>query len=604
MTNLRPQLVDEHNISNHGIIGDTYSTALITREATIDWCCFPRMDSPAVFSSILDRGKGGEMRIGIVGGESSAQRYMENTNVLVTSLHSSSGKADVIDFMPVERVGDHVYSRHEIHRIIRCTDGSVDLNISFNPAFRFGTVHTILHIEKDVCVAEYKSDNLTLYGARGLKLEKNCATTTVKLSRGESLNLVLRWDGSASSVFEMDFSERLLEETVRYWSEWAEATGYEGRWKEIVIRSALVLKLLTYSPTGAICAAATTSLPESIGGERNWDYRYSWIRDSTYALRAFNLLSHREEEQNYFFWLLHLLRGRASRPENLRVMYTVEGDPVPDEIDLPGLSGYMDSRPVRVGNGATSQVQIDIFGPIVDAVHFTFVPTGKVPDQMWRIVKAIAEYVTSNWTNADMGIWEMRNGRKRHTHSAAMCWTALSRASQIARITGYAEDAERWDKTASGIRESVLKASIGHDSSYISGILNGKWLDSSVLVLPSTGMISARDKVFVETLRTVEKRLVSNGLVMRYVDSDGLKGKEGAFALCTFWYIDALYRAGEIAKALELFEKMIGRCNHLGLLSEEIDPATDEFLGNFPQAFSHLGLINTACLLQDIPLMK
>jgi pentatricopeptide repeat protein len=562
------------------------------------------MDSPAVFSSILDIEKGGEMRVGMVDGVPHSQKYLRNTNVLVTSLHSASGNVEVIDFMPVERFGVHVYSRHEIHRIIRCTSGSVELDISFRPAFRFGTIATGLRLEKEVCIAECDGDIFVLYGVRGLKLEEGRATARVKLSRGKKMNLVLRWDGAASTEFTLDFSERLLDRTVKYWREWAGATGYEGRWKDAVIRSALVLKLLTYSPTGAICASATTSLPESVGGERNWDYRYSWIRDSTYALRAFNLLGHREEEQKYFFWLLHLLRGRASRPENLRVMYTVEGDPVPDEMDLPGLSGYRDSRPVRVGNGATSQLQIDIFGPVVDAIHFTFVPTGKVPDQMWRIVKSIAEYLTLNWMKTDMGIWEMRNGRKRHTHSTVMCWMALNRAAGIAKATGHMEAAEKWEKTAALVRETVLSASMKQGDTYISGTLEGKWLDSSVLVLPSTGIISAKDRRFVQTISTIEKHLVTDGLVMRYRGDDGLSGKEGAFSLCTFWYIDALCRAGKKRKAEELFERMIGRCNHLGLLSEEIDPATGEFLGNFPQAFSHLGLINTACLLQDMSLKK
>ncbi len=592
----------EYRIGNHGIIGDTYSSALITREGTIDWCCFPVMDSPAVFSSILDIDRGGEMRLGVTDGTAQSQRYMHNTNVLVTSMLSATGKVSIVDFMPVERFGSHVYSRHEIHRIVRCTAGSAELNILFRPAFRFGTGVTRFHVEKDACVAECDGDRLALYGVRKPELKDGGATARVKLSRGRKLNFVLRWGGSSSSSFPLDFSENLLERTVRYWREWAGGTGYDGRWKDAVMRSALVLKLLTYSPTGAICAAATTSLPESIGGERNWDYRYSWIRDSTYALRAFNLLGHREEEQNYFFWLLHLLRGRASSPENLRVMYTVEGDPVPDEMELPGLSGYMNSRPVRVGNGATSQLQIDIFGPVVDAVHFTFAPSGRFPDQMWRIVKAIAEHVATNWTKTDMGIWEMRNGRKRHTHSSAMCWSALIRAAQIADITGHGDDAKRWKKEAAELRRTVLNASMKHGGTFLSGTLEGKWLDAGVLVLPSTGMISAKDRRFAQTLSAVGERLVTDGLVMRYREDDGLKGNEGAFALCTFWYIDALYRSGERKKALELFEKMLGRCNHLGLLSEEIEPSTGEFLGNFPQAFSHLGLINTACLLQDMPL--
>ncbi|MBX8639950.1 MAG: glycoside hydrolase family 15 protein [Thermoplasmata archaeon] len=592
---------DEYRIENHGIIGDTYTAALITVKGTIDWCCFPIMDSDAVFSSLLDRDKGGEFRIDVSGAISYSQRYLRNTNVLETAIISETGKMKIVDYMPVELHHEHyhsfIYSRREIHRIISVAEGSVKFKIVFRPGFGFGLRKAAFKRVGGGIVASHGTETFSISGIEKLKAERLCGSAEISMKKGMEKALVMRWNESDPVPFNPSVAKDYLKNTISFWRNWVSGSSYSGKWKDEVMRSALVLKLLTYSPTGAICAAATTSLPESIGGERNWDYRYSWIRDSSYALSAFNLLGHREEEERYFMWLLHLLRGRATSPERLRVMYTVEGDNVQDEISLNALAGYENSRPVRVGNGATDQLQIDIFGPIIDAIYYTFSTPEVLPDLLWRIVKSVAGYVLLNWNRPDMGIWEMRNGKKRHTHSAVMCWIALDRAAKIAETAGNTLTAGKWRRAADAIRRTVLRDSYVSEGGYVSGILNQAWLDASVLVMADAGIIDAKDPVFSSTLDMVSAHLMRDGLVYRYLGKDGLKGNEGAFLLCTFWYIEALCLAGKRREAENLFKRMLRRSNHLGLLSEEIEPSDGRFLGNFPQAFSHLGLIKCACRL-------
>ena len=602
------QKTDEYRIENHGIIGDTYSSALVTVKGTIDWCCFPVMDSPAVFSSILDRKKGGEMRVELRNETHSMQRYVKNTNVLKTELSSPDGKVVITDYMPVEtdieKHHNFIYSRHEIHRLIECVKGNADIDVIFRPRFNFGTSRTRLEKVKGGVVASHGKVTLSLSGLDNLYIDSGSAVASLRMAKGKKIALIVRWAEDDPALSASRYTTEFLQKTVDFWRRWASESCYRGKWRDSVLRSALALKLLTYSPTGAICAAATTSLPESIGHGRNWDYRYSWIRDSTYALSSFNLIGHRVEEETYFMWLLHLLRGRASMPEKLRVMYTIEGDPVPDEHEISALSGYDNSKPVRIGNGATGQIQIDIFGPIVDAIYFTYYPFDRMPDLMWRFVKSIADYTSVNWDRPDMGIWEMRNGRRRHTHSAVMSWMAIDRAAVIAKMTGRIECWQKWRNISRMMRKQILERSYDDGKGYFSGLLDDDWLDASVLVLPDTGFIDARSTEFRKTLQTIGRRLMDNGLLRRYEGDDGIEGDEGAFVLCTFWYIEALFLSGQKKAALRLFELTMQRANHLGLFSEEIDPQGGGFLGNFPQAFSHLGMIKTACVLQSKRLMN
>lgn len=591
---------DEYRIRNHGVIGDTYSAALVTTRGTIDWCAFPRFDSSPVFFSLLDKEKGGELRIDLAGASSFSQSYLKLTNVLKTTISSPECRIEVDDFMPVEEVDGVTYSRHEIHRIIRCTKGKGMVGLKLKPRFGFGRDSVSLSKDKYGCLAAGDGHAMTFSVPARVEIEGDCAMTSFSLRKGDIKPAVVRWDERKTLRPSMEYSGRMLKETVSYWRRWVSKTPYEGPWKEEVLRSALVLKLLSYSPSGAICAAATTSLPESIGNGRNWDYRFSWIRDSTYALLSFNALGHEEEEMKYFMWLVHLLRGHASNPEKLRVMYSVEGDPVPDERILTNLSGYMNSGPVREGNGATGQVQLDIYGSVADAIYSTFKPPEKIPDMMWRIVDSTAMYLERNWKRKDMGIWEMRNGTERHTHSAVMSWVAFSRAAEMAKWLGYRGRMRRYKEAASEVKEDVMKHS--YDSTagaFVSG-LDGGYMDASVLLMPLRGFIDAGDRKFKSTLRAVRKHLMRNGFVFRYRGSDGLSGEEGAFIICTFWYIASTARAGNVEEATAMLEHVLSHSNHLGLFSEEIDPDTGEFLGNFPQAFSHMGLIQAAMELSRV----
>lgn len=589
----------EHDIRNHGIIGDTFSVALVTGRGTIDWCSFPRMDSPPVFASLLDSGKGGEFRLELAGASNFSQRYRSNTNVLRTSMKSAECSIYIDDFMPVEDVGGIPYSRHEIHRIIVCTSGEGEVEIVLQPGFNFGRAGCSIRSEKFGCVASGGREQMSLSAPVKLRVSGGKATGLIRVKKGEVIPVVLRWNEGKTQRAKMEYSGVMLKDTIAYWRKWAAKTKYDGLWKEQVKRSALVLKLLTYSPSGAICAAATTSLPESIGHDRNWDYRFSWIRDSTYALISFNALGHTEEEKKYFLWLLHLLRGNLSRPDMLRVMYTVEGDTVPRERTVGRLSGYRDSRPVREGNSATDQLQLDIYGSVVDAVYMTFRPPEKLPDMMWRIVDSIADYVVSNWKRKDMGIWEMRNGVDRHTHSALLSWVALSRTSEMAAWQGYRGREKRYARVAEEVRKTVLEGAYSSSLHSYSSSIGGGYLDASVLLMPLLGIVDARDPRFLSTLDAVRKHLLKSGFIYRYRGKDGLAGREGAFLICTFWFIAAMAKAGMAEEAKALFEHVLGHSNHLGLFSEEIDPASGEFLGNFPQAFSHMGLIDAARILSE-----
>ena len=592
--NPQSRLDDEYRIRNHGVIGDTYSAALVTLKGTIDWCAFPRFDSPPVFFSVLDKEKGGELRIDMSGAETFRQSYFRLTNVLKTLISSPDCRIEVDDFMPVEEANGVTYSRHEIHRVIRCTKGHGLVTLHMKPRFGFGKDTVSLREDKHGCVAAGNGHTMTFSVTAPVKIENEIASASFLMSKGNTIPVVVRWDERKTLKPSMEYSGRMLRETISYWRRWVSKTSYEGPWKEYVLRSALVLKLLSYSPSGAICAAATTSLPESIGHGRNWDYRFSWIRDSTYALLSFNALGHVEEETKFFMWLIHLLRGHASNPGRMRVMYSVEGDAVPDEQIMTNLSGYMNSEPVRQGNGATDQLQLDIYGSVVDAIYSTFRPPAKLPDMMWRVVDSTAMYLEENWKRKDMGIWEMRNGTERHTHSAVMSWVAFSRAAEMAGWLGYKGRMKRYRQAARLVKGEVLKSSYDRTiGSFVSG-LEGGYLDASVLLMPLRGFIDPRDRRFSLTLQAIRNQLIRNGFVFRYRGNDGLSGEEGAFIICTFWYIASTTRAGNIEEATTMLEHVLSLSNHLGLFSEEIDPDTGDFLGNFPQAFSHMGLIQAA----------
>lgn len=586
--------LDEYKINNHGIIGDTFSTALVNIKGTIDWCTFPRVDSPPVMSSLLDKERGGEFRIELAGAEEFSQKYRKHTNILETTIKSDKCEITITDFMPIEEVGGLTYARHEIHRIISCSRGSGSVKVTLSPRFNFGRDKVTLHSKSKGCIAQSDGDSLTLLSKFKMQIKEGEANRKFLIRAGNVIPMVLRWNGREPREPRIGWVMELLRNTTKYWRSWARKSQYVGEWREEVIRSALVLKLLTYTPTGGIAAAATTSLPESIGHGRNWDYRFSWIRDSTYALWSFHLLGHAEEERKYFQWLLRVLKGRSSKPDSLRVMYSVEGEIVPPETEVYGFSGYRNSRPVREGNGATDQSQMDIYGSIIDAIHFTFHPPERLPDQMWRVVDGLASYVKENWERPDSGIWEMRSGNQRHTHSAVMSWLALWRASEMAGWIGSRKRQLDWAKTAKKIHASIMREGYNTALGSFTSILGGGYLDASLLMMPMVRFISANNKMFRSTMRVIEQNLMDDSFIYRYLMDDALEGKEGVFLACTFWHIIALIMQGNTKRATGLFRNALKHANHLGLMSEELDPKSGDFLGNFPQAFSHMGLINAA----------
>jgi len=590
--------MEDYKIENHGAIGDTYSIALVNKRGTMDWCCFPRFDSPPFFSSLLDIKRGGECSIELKQRTLNYQEYLRDTNVLRTVLKSRRCEIEIIDFMPVESLRGNIYTRQECHRLIRCISGSGDVRIACRPAFNFGLGATELEQKTYGFVALGDQKTVAFSFANQFELNDKMALCEFSIEEGESLPLVIRWNETTPQLPGMKYTGKMLEQTVSFWKRWVNGTSYRGRWRNEVRRSALALKLLTYSPTGAIIAAGTTSLPEAPGYGRNWDYRYSWIRDSTYALRAFRNVGHLDEEMSYFRWLLHLLRNSPSNLEKLCVMYTVEGDNVPQERELAKLSGYMNSAPVRTGNGARNQLQLDVFGSIVEAIYTTF-RNRSPPDLLWRVCDSTAHFLLKNWKRKDDGIWEIRGRRCRNTHSAVMSWLALRLVSELALRLHYRNRARLYAEAASRIQNYIVEK---HYNARIQSLVRAPHsdeLDASVLFAILKGLISPDNAIARNTVHAVEKHLTVNGLVYRYRIDDGMKGKEGAFFLCTFWLIQALALIGEIRKAEDMFRDTLKLSNHLGLMSEEIEPGDKRMLGNFPQAFSHLALIETAVLLDS-----
>ncbi|MEM3851594.1 MAG: glycoside hydrolase family 15 protein [Methanomassiliicoccales archaeon] len=589
----------EYSIGNHGVIGDTYSVALVNMQGTMDWCCFPRFDAAPFFSSILDTQRGGEMRTELVGATSREQMYSKGTNILMSVQKSASCTVEITDFMPVEKMGNTIYSRHECHRIIRCKTGKGRILFSCRPAHNFGIDTSRIEQQDAGFVSHSQRERIAFSFTFPTRIADSAAIASLDMNRGDEEIAVIRWDESITKAPAMKYTGKMLEQTAQFWNEWLRKTSYEGQWKEAVLRSVLVLKLLTYSPTGAITAAPTSSLPEAIGGERNWDYRYSWIRDSAYAIDAFISMHHRDEERNYFNWLLHLLRRRPSDPSTLRVMYTVEGDYVPHELELTDLRGYRSSRPVRVGNGARDQLQLDIYGSIVEAIYLAS-RNQRLPDALWRICNAIAEFIAANWQREDAGIWEVRGKLERNTHSAVMSFVALQKTGLLAQRLGYRKRADKYSQEAEKIRKWIIENAYNERIGSFVRAAGSEELDASALFVILKGVIDPKSPQSISTIEVMRKHLESHGFLYRYTMDDGLTGKEGAFILCTLWLAQSLALAGKIVEAKEVFELTLAAANHLGLLSEEIAPETGELLGNFPQAFSHLGVVQTALLLTDI----
>ena len=578
-------------IEDHGIIGDLHTVALVGNEGTIDWFCPERFDGPSLFGAILDADSGGSFSLQPVGEAfTTKQLYLPGTAVLVTRFFTESGVAELTDFMPL---GDGTCA---IVRRIEVVRGSVRLRVSCRPAFDYaraphrlavdGQLATFLAGDK-MCELRSPTVELVADGA--------CATAELVLARGERASFALSI-GRPGVVWDEARVEGAFTDTVGFWRRWIGQSTYRGRWREVVDRSAITLKLLTYLPTGAVVAAATTSLPEHVGGPRNWDYRYCWLRDSAFTMFAFLRLGFREEAFAYMTWLHGLGYGQKDGAP-LQVMYTLDGHSELAEHELSHLSGYRDSRPVRIGNGASEQLQLDVYGEVVDAVYLAIRGGMPLSYSLWVKLRAMLDWLAEHWNQPDEGIWEVRGGRRSFTYSRIMTWVAFDRAIRIQTKRGLPADTHRWRLARDAAYEWVMTHGWSEARQAFNQYADSDVLDASVLILPLVLMISPSDPRMLSTLDAIREDLVSDSFVFRYdpEDSadDGLPGREGSFSLCSFWYVECLTRAGKLDEARLVFEKMLGYANHLGLYSEEIG-ASGEALGNFPQAFTHLGLISAA----------
>lgn len=594
------------------MIGDLQTAALISVDGTIDWFCAPRFDSPSLFASLLDAENGGHFKLGVTGAKPvTKQLYVVDTAVLITRFLTEEGVAEIIDFMPVTNP-TVASQRHRIVRLARVVRGEVTFAMECAPRFDYGrqsheltlTDHHARFVSADSELSLHLNARLSHVG--GKHRRDGVARAQFTLHAGETSGMILTTGPVGTTAGSLAPTEvaRLLEDTIRYWREWIGRSTYVGRWRETVNRSALTLKLMTYAPTGAMVAAPTAGLPEQVGGERNWDYRYTWVRDSSFALTTLTLLGYTEEAVAFLRWLARRIAPEdATAPETppLRIMYRVDGSTEIDEIELDHLAGYRGSRPVRIGNGAAGQLQLDIFGEAIDAVFRVENSGHPIGYDVWNDLVRIIDWLDVHWDQPDDGIWETRGGRQDFVYSRLMCWVAFDRAIRIATNRGFPAPLLDWQATRDRIYNQVMTLGFDHESEAFVQHFGSGVLDASLLKMPLVGFIAARDPRWLSTLDAISDRIVSDSLVFRYDPTaapDGLAGDEGTFSLCTFWYVDALARAGQVQLARLIFEQMLTYSNHLGLYSEEIG-ATGEQLGNFPQAFTHLALIAAAVSLND-----
>ncbi len=598
-------------IADHGLIGNLQTAALVSMDGTIDWFCAPRFDSPSIFGSLLDHDHGGHFRIRpTVDIFNQQQLYYPDTAILVTRFLTDAGVGEVVDFMPIANP-TFASDRHQLVRMFRCIRGEMTFALDIAPRFDYGRESHETHVTEDGVVFRGPQSALSINIVRepddarlvhGVQMDpQGDLHIEITLTAGQSRGVVME-TGEPRSVRQIRVSEvwQLLEETARYWRSWLAQSTYTGRWRETVQRSAITLKLMTYAPSGGIVAAPTAALPEQIGGERNWDYRYTWVRDASFSVYALLGLGFTEEAAALGRWMrdrVHEAIGGEGGP--LNIMYRVDGSSDLTEEVLPHWEGYQGSSPVRIGNGAADQLQLDIYGEAIDSLYFADRLGLEAGHKGWRGICDLLEWLTDNWNQPEEGIWETRGGRQDFTYGRLMSWVALDRGIRLADRHGRPAPLGRWRAERDAIYDQIMDA--GWSETRQAFVQHSKTdvLDSSLLRMTSVGFISPKDPMWSSTLDAMERELVTDSLVYRYdpaASPDGLRGAEGTFSLCTFMYVDSLARAGQLEKARNTFEKMLTYANHLGLFSEEI-ALTGEQIGNFPQAFTHLALIDAALTL-------
>jgi GH15 family glucan-1,4-alpha-glucosidase len=590
-------------IESYGVIGNMRSIALVGVNGSIDFLCYPNFDSPTVFAAMLDDERGGCFQIQpLLRKTQVRQLYFPDTNILLTRFLAEEGVAELTDYMPIGTDGEEP---NEIVRTLTVIRGEVDFKMRCQPRFNYGMCGHTVKIEEQYAIFSPASDScapLALYGTVALRRHSQDVTSEFRLRAGENATFVFGGVRPQGQQPEMEFVEQRFQETSRFWKEWIAKSKYRGRWREMINRSALMLKLLISREHGSLIAAPTFSLPEQIGGVRNWDYRFTWLRDATFTLYALIRLGFVEETEAFIDWLKGRLGDDAERGP-LQVMYGIDGRQKLDEMTLDHLQGYEHSGPVRIGNAAYQQLQLDIYGEMMDAIYLANKYGDSISTAGWRDVQRILEWLGKNWQRPDRGIWEVRGDAREFLHSRLMCWVAFDRALRLAQKRSLSGPFDAWLRTRDAIREDIFANFWNDDLQSFVQSKGGTDLDASVLLMPLMRFISPVDPMWRSTMKAIEARLVEDTLVRRYEPErthvDGLPGAEGSFTACSFWYIECLARAGELEKAQLLFEKLLGYANHLGLYSEQIGPS-GQHLGNFPQAFTHLALISTATYLDRV----
>lgn len=586
-------------ISDYALLSDCHSSALVSNRGSVDWCCFPRFDAHPVFARILDLKKGGHFAICPEGDFTVTRRYRPDTNILETTFTCTNGEMRLTDCLVVH--ADHgpdgeASPYHELVRIVECTKGSVTVLVDFHPRFDFGM--TTPNVDM------VGTDGVLVYGgADGLAMRTEIPLTqtdpagcqaTHPMEAGQRAVLALNYRNPTRLQQPLPGIGEALERvdrTERFWKEWVGNCTYTGRYRDVVVRSALVLKALTNAPTGAIIAAPTTSLPEHIGGVRNWDYRYAWLRDSALNLYALFQLGYVREAHDFMAWLQRTSAGRAT---DLQPLYGVGGERFVHEIELSWLSGYRDSAPVRIGNAAALQLQHDIYGELMDTAWLFHKHGGEITSGFWEFLSSCVDEVAEIWQEPDEGIWEPRDGKRHFVLSKVMCWVAVDRAIRLADALNLEAPLDEWKQLSTAIRSDVETRGVNPGTGGFRRDYDSTEADGANLLITLVNFLPADDPRIRATVDDVADRLTVDGLVHRYLDTDGLPGEEGTFLICSFWMVDNLAKMGRTDKARELFDQLIAFCNDVGLLSEEVAPHTRELLGNFPQAFSHLGLIGAA----------
>jgi GH15 family glucan-1,4-alpha-glucosidase len=595
-------------IADYAVIGDTRSAALISRAGSIDWLCWPRFDSRSLFAAILDWERGGHFSIAPAGAFTVARRYVEGTNVLETTFTTAEGTARLLDLMPVMTEAEknvRLSPFRELLRRIEVIGGEMTIAVDYSPRPDYGRDVPRLLLRAGCIVCEHGPTVTNLRSDAPMEIDGSSARALFTLRAGERRDFALSFDSHGPAVFPEvgDPATRQIDDTILFWQQWASTLTYDGPYRDMVLRSALTLKLLTYAPTGAIVAAPTTSLPERVGGVRNWDYRYCWLRDASFTVAALDDCGFEAEGGSFVSWLLYATQLTHPR---LQILYDVFGESRLPERTLPHLEGYRGSAPVRTGNDARKQFQLDVYGEVLGAVEEHLERGGKLDSlhltsDVRRLLVRLADQVVKRWREPDNGIWEKRSGLQHHVHAKVMAWAALDAAERLAREGNLTRiDTSRWRKTRDEIRAVVLERGFNPRLNSFVSILDGEELDASLLYLARVGFLPGDDPRLLGTLDAIRRRLGNDELIYRYdvTTEDGLPPGEGAFLACSFWMVEALALAGRHDEARHCFEKLLTRANDVGLYSEEIDVESGALLGNFPQGLTHIGLLNAALCLQ------